>query len=131
MSRLSGSNDGTARLVDYQMGKLITTFAPKRGHVLSVAFSPDGILALTGCADNAVQLWDVASGQLKHEFVTGSSALAVAFSPDGTQVLIGLEAAQSIGRLGSPMTGSFTLVITLVDQRLLDFLEAFRGWTLR
>ena len=28
------------------------------------------------------------------------------------------------------MTGSFTFVITFVDQRLLDFLEAFRGWTL-
>jgi WD40 repeat protein len=55
-----------------------------------VAFSPDGLTALTGSWDNTARLWDVKTGQLrlaalKHEFVVA----AVAFSPDGLTALTG------------------------------------------
>jgi serine/threonine protein kinase len=55
--------------------------------VWSVAFSPDGNRLATGCHDNAVRLWDVASG---HQLATlrGRSAHSecVAFAPNGHQL---------------------------------------------
>lgn len=65
-----------------------------RGHtrdVYSVAFSPDGRLALSGSADATVRLWEVATGQEVRPPFTGpeSSVYAVAFSPDGTRVAAG------------------------------------------
>jgi beta-lactamase regulating signal transducer with metallopeptidase domain/biopolymer transport protein ExbD len=64
-----------------------------QGHglaVSSVAWSPDGKLALSGSHDTTLRLWDVASGKEIHRF-TGHEAkvLGVAFSPDGRFALSG------------------------------------------
>ncbi len=57
-----------------------------------MAFSPDGTTLVSGGKDNAIRLWDVQSGQSKHnELLTGNGGevLAVAFSPDGKVIASG------------------------------------------
>lgn len=56
----------------------------------SVAFSPDGRLAVSGGWDRGVVLWDVETGREVRRFSGHSDSVSsVAFSPDGTHVLSG------------------------------------------
>jgi WD40 repeat protein len=111
---LSGSQDGTVKLWDIGTGKAVWTLA---GHsrekvyhevfmdgsvsptpraeqevisVLSVAFSPDGKLALAGEEDGALQLCELDKGP-DVRTLSGHSegVMAVAFSPDGKLALSG------------------------------------------
>src|SRR5262249_19089529 len=65
--------------------------APFAGHgasVLSLAFSPDGRLALSGCGDNFVRLWEVPSGKELRRFEAHTAPVyALAFSADGRQAI--------------------------------------------
>jgi len=59
-------------------------------YVNSVAFSPDGKLALSGSSDKTLKLWEVATGREIRTFKGHSSHVnAVAFSPDGKLALSG------------------------------------------
>jgi len=55
---------------------------------MSVAFSPDGRAILSGCTDQTLKLWEVATGATVRTF-TGHShhVRGVAFSPDGRTAL--------------------------------------------
>ncbi|WP_256449443.1 caspase, EACC1-associated type [Kutzneria sp. CA-103260] len=92
----SGSRDRTVRLWDPATGRPIGH--PLVGHtagVMAVAFSPDGHLLASGSrrdktfrwsgSDNAVLLWDPATGEPVGSPITGHAGgvLTVAFSPDG------------------------------------------------
>jgi WD40 repeat protein len=69
--------------------EIVRTF-PHAGAISTVAFSPNGALALSGSNDNTMKLWDVATGTLVRTFVGHSNWVhSVAFSPDGTRVLSG------------------------------------------
>jgi WD domain, G-beta repeat len=60
--------------------------------VTSVAFSPDGSRIASGSTDNAVQVWDAATGEsITAEPMLGHDnwASEVAFSPDGTRLASG------------------------------------------
>jgi RNA polymerase sigma factor (sigma-70 family) len=76
-----------ARVWDVASGKLLHELAGHRGAVSALAVTPDGrLLATAGpTADDAVRLWDVATGREARRFAprSGSSVYAVAFSPDG------------------------------------------------
>jgi len=63
---------------------------PHQDYVTSVAFSPDGKLAATGCADRIARLWDMATGSVVQQFSGHTdSVVSVAFSPDGRLLLTG------------------------------------------
>src|SRR5262245_26209757 len=70
---------------------------PQMGHsssIAALAFSPDGRFAASGSNDNAVKLWDVATGRELRSFKGHSKSVkSVAFSPDGRLLLTGSEDA--------------------------------------
>ena len=63
---------------------------PHGAPVHGAAFSPDGARLATGCHDNTVRLWDVATRQQVAELRGHTDFVhAVAFSPDGTRLVSG------------------------------------------
>ncbi len=79
--------------------KPISELRSFKGHtdgVYSVAFSPDGKIALSGAAlsdtDPLVRLWDVGSGkEIRRLAGPTAGVMSVAFSPDGKYVLAGSD----------------------------------------
>jgi WD40 repeat protein len=68
----------------------IRTFSGHTGEVWSVAFSPDGMYALSGSDDHTLKLWDVNSGTEIRSFSGHTGRVnSVAFSPDGRYALSG------------------------------------------
>jgi len=93
---------------------------PQLGHrngINSVAFSPDGKLALSGGADHRLKLWDVASGREVKTFQASASITSVAFSPDGKLLLSGG---------GEPFKGELILWDIVSGQKIRSFSSEFR-----
>ena len=74
----------------------ITEYALEReylGHeswITSVAFSPDGMTALSGSSDTTLRLWDLATGETIRIFEGHTNGVnSIAFSPDGATALSG------------------------------------------
>ncbi len=106
---LSGSWDKTLKLWDVATGRELHSFTGHTGEVWSVTFSADGRLALSGGGrfvprsrgrrftrpskeDNALKLWDLATGQVLRSFVGHVGAVkSVALSPDGRFALSGSD----------------------------------------
>jgi WD40 repeat protein len=86
------ANGDTLKLWDLASGRELWSLRADGAFsgIHSVAFSPDGRLALSGSDDRTVKLWDVAGGRELRSF-TGHAAYvrSVAFSPDGRLVLSG------------------------------------------
>jgi RNA polymerase sigma factor (sigma-70 family) len=60
-----------------------------RGRVRNVAFSPDGRLIASSHQDGRLRLWDVARGQVLHDFPADNGAAhSAAFTPDGKLLLV-------------------------------------------
>src|SRR5262249_18488223 len=83
--------DGPARLWDLATGREVRALGAPRRTVYSVAFSPDGALALLGTDDGALEVREVATGREVRTIRAhqGAAAFAVAFSPDGALALSG------------------------------------------
>lgn len=89
---LSSGLGWATKLWDMDTGQEIRTLRGYTNWVLSVAFSPDGRLALSGSADRTIKIWDVASGrQIKTLEGHSSWVQSVAFSPDGKLALSGSQ----------------------------------------
>jgi WD40 repeat protein/tetratricopeptide (TPR) repeat protein len=70
--------------------RLIVQTGHSMGAALSVAFSPNGQLLLTGSLDNRALLWNVRTGEEIRSFPGHEiSVWSVAFSPDGQKVATG------------------------------------------
>jgi WD40 repeat protein/serine/threonine protein kinase len=68
----------------------IRSIGRHQGGIDTVAFSPDGSLAVTGARDGVARLWQVRSGQLSAELnVGGTWVSSVAFDPAGKRLAIG------------------------------------------
>jgi WD40 repeat protein len=60
--------------------------------VSDIAIAPDNQTLVTGGADKAIKLWDLANGKLKQKFPSDSGAIrSIAISPDGQTVVSGSE----------------------------------------
>ena len=84
----------TMVLWDVASARELRSFSHSNG-ITSIAFSPDGRLALSGSNDKTARLWNVATGKEVRRFLIPSDwatgVTAVAFSPDGRMVLTGSD----------------------------------------
>jgi WD40 repeat protein len=72
-----------ALLWEASSGKLLR-LEGHQGYVFSVAFSPDGRLALTGSGDGTARVWEVSTGRELAQLGGHSGKVrGVSFSPDG------------------------------------------------
>ena len=88
-------DEGVPQLYSAVDGSLIRSFEQDKDANVSwsLAFSPDGTLAIAGTSDidiPAARVWDVASGQIRARLVGHQDVVtAVAFSADGTKAITG------------------------------------------
>lgn len=57
--------------------------------VLTVAFSPDGLLLVSGSLDGTLKFWDPIKRTMLHSFQTMRQINDVKFSPDGNTIVTG------------------------------------------
>jgi WD40 repeat protein/tRNA A-37 threonylcarbamoyl transferase component Bud32 len=78
----------SACLVDQDSGRVAAFLAHPGTQVFGTAFSPDGRLALTACADKTVRVWDIAARQEIRRFEGHANEVYdVAVAPDGRTAL--------------------------------------------
>lgn len=104
----SSGEDRIIKIWEASTGELIRTLEGHStpGHVVSIAFSPDGKLLVSGGEDRTVRIWDTHSGSMKHTFKVdgvGGEQLAVAFAHDGSLVAAGSKGGRV--RFWNPETG--------------------------
>jgi WD40 repeat protein/tRNA A-37 threonylcarbamoyl transferase component Bud32 len=51
------------------------------------AFSPDGKILAIGSLDDAIKLWEIATGHLRQTLTNSGSVISLAFSPDGQRLV--------------------------------------------
>jgi WD40 repeat protein len=103
---LLACNDKEPSPLDAEAHVRIVPQMPHSGEVSSVAFSRDGLLALTGSRDKTARLWDMTTGKALRSFSghTGEVS-AVAFSPDGRLALTGVFGGEGELQLWEVATG--------------------------
>jgi len=95
----AGSSDGAVRLMRAAEPpdlKEVALFSGPggSGRTLSLRFSPDGAILVSGSEDGTVHWWDVATGRRQPSRVSRSGrVLSLAFSPDGQILAMGGEDA--------------------------------------
>jgi WD40 repeat protein len=80
---------GEVQLWDVPAARLKLALGKSRTEKEGLAWSPDGKLLAVASADNAVRLWDPASGQPHRSVLRHKGVRAVAFSPDGQGLATG------------------------------------------
>ncbi len=70
------------RLIEVATGREVCLLSGHEEVVRSVAFSPDGRLALSGSTDHSITLWDVARGQAVYRLDHYTSVTKVVFDPN-------------------------------------------------
>jgi len=82
--------EGALTLWDLETGKEVRRLQGHTGWVNGVAFSPDGLTALSASGDASLVLWDVSTGAVVRRLEGHTEGVnSVVFSPDGLQALSG------------------------------------------
>jgi WD40 repeat protein len=92
LAAFSFSEPTLVRVWDLTTGKQLPPFIcdGKKHSTMALAWSPDGRMLAT--ADRKIQLWEVASGKLRHEFAGHECDVrSLAFSPDGRLLASGSD----------------------------------------
>ncbi len=83
----SGEN-GSLLLWDVRTGKLLKELIGHVGHVIGVAFQPQGTLLASSSFDSIVKLWDLTTGECIHTLTEHTQLVwSVAFNALGTQLV--------------------------------------------
>lgn len=79
------------RIFDLATGEpILSTNQHHLGHVLAVAWSPDGETIVTAGSGGEVRLWESATGARLHQFRGPTwGVLSLKYSPDGSQLVLG------------------------------------------
>ncbi len=133
------SNQSLTSFLNIPSGRVIKMSHPDK--VLSLAFSPDGRLLVSGDYAGNIYVWDTATGERKAEMQHLAAVNSVAFSPDGLWIVSGGD--DHTARLWEAATGklvktlehdyrvSFTAFSrdgSLVVTNSGDFSDAIRVW---
>jgi WD40 repeat protein len=116
-------HDGSSVLIHGESGQVLARLGEEEAVISHAAFSPDGTILLTAGPDEAIKLWDPATGQLRDsidEFATG-----LAFSPDGLRIAVALD-EDSRGN-GSRANRGFVRIWDVRTSRILATLDGHPG----
>lgn len=81
---MAGAQDGHVVVWDISSGEQVYDYAMHEDVVAGVAFSPDGVHALSGAEDSVVQYWVLETGEVVYNFIGHDRGiLSVDFSPNG------------------------------------------------
>jgi len=78
---VSAGHDNLVKVWDLQYCKLLGDLVGHKGHVNSVAISPDGTLCASGGRDGAVMLWDLNDRRFLHQLEGNENIESLCFSP--------------------------------------------------
>jgi WD40 repeat protein/uncharacterized caspase-like protein len=111
----TAARDGTVKIWDLRINRLVRSLTVSQYWVHSVRFSPDSATLATGAGDNAVTVWDVRTGQRRTMLTSHTRMVTqVVFSPSGA-ALASVAAGSSKVVLSDPRTGALLTEIGPAD----------------
>lgn len=91
------AQDDTMRQWDLSTGREVCVLKHEGTNVLSVAVTPDGRRALTGCRNGRLTLWDLSAREPVWSATDGGELRALAVTPDGKRAVSATYAVDSGG----------------------------------